>query len=365
MRVLFVTQYGVLAASSRTRAFQYLPHLGRSQIQAQVITVLPDRAIAWSNTLVMRNPWRKAGYYLWATCRTVLCGLRAWAMADGYDVLFIQKVIFPSPVRWLLRRCRPPVVFDFDDAIFTTEVRGGSWLSAWKQRRNARGVPGMLSLADLAIVENEYTGEFARRYCDRVATITGPIDTDRFRPAKTNGAHRDQVVLGWTGSPSTSAYLEMLRPVLARLGGRYPNLSLRVVGADPLDIDGIARETNPWSLEREVDDLREFDIGLNPVPNDPWTRGKGGYKLLQYMAVGLPVVTSPVGINRQLVEDGQSGFWADSAEEWEQRLAALIESPELRRRMGERGREKVEGEYSLGVSSGKLAQLLRQLGGAG
>lgn len=365
MKVLFVTQYGVLAASSRTRVFQYLPYLEKGEIQARILTVLPDEAIRLSNTLVTRNPWRKLAYYLWATYRTALCGWRAWSLSPAYDVLFVQKVLFPAPVRWLFQRRRPRVVLDFDDAIFTTEVRRGSWLSAWKQRRNARSLPAMLSLADLAIVENEYTAEYARQHCARAAIITGPIDTGRFRPADPPRPRTNEVILGWIGSPSTLAYLDLVREPLARLASRYPNLRLRVVGAEAVDMPGIRTEATAWSLDREVEDLQGFDIGLMPIPDDAWTRGKGGYKLLQYMATGLPVVTHPVGINRRLVEDGQVGFWATTAEEWEQRLAALIESPDLRRRMGRKGRETVEAQYSLEVSSTRLVRLLRELGGGG
>ncbi|MEW6751151.1 MAG: glycosyltransferase family 4 protein [Candidatus Latescibacterota bacterium] len=361
MRVLFVTQYGRLAASSRTRVFQYLPYLAENQIQTRVLTVLPDRAIAWSNALVTRTPWRKVAYYAWASYRTLLCGLRAWWMATGCDVLFVQKVIFPAPVRWLLRRRRPPLAFDFDDAIFTTEVRQKSRMAAWKERRNARGLPAMLSLADLVIVENQYTAGYAQQFCRQVATITGPIDTHRFRPAEGGSRHADRVVLGWIGSPSTLPYIALLATALQRLSRRYPQVRLRVVGADRFALDGVDVQATAWDLEREVEDLQGFDVGLTPIPDDPWTRGKGGYKLLQYMATGLPVVTSPVGINQELVEDGKEGFWASSAQEWEQRLAALVESPELRRRMGQRGRAKVGAEYALDASSVRLVGLLRQL----
>ena len=115
--------------------------------------------------------------------------------------------------------------------------------------------------------------------------------------------------------------------------------------------------------KREVEELQGFDVGLMPIPDDPWTRGKGGYKLLQYMATGLPVVTSPVGINQRLVAHGEVGFWALDAVEWEEGLARLIENPELRHRMGRRGRERVEAEYALDISSVKLARLLREVGG--
>ena len=179
MKVLFVTQYGFLAASSRTRVFQYLPYLQKHHIQASILTVLPDSRIAGSQILATHNRWRKIAYYGRAVWRTLICGIQVWLRASAYDILFIQKVIFPAPIRWLLRWRRSPVAYDFDDAIFTTEVRRHNWLTAWKQRRNAAGLPAMLELADLVLVENQYTAEYAGRYCSGVSIITGPIDTER------------------------------------------------------------------------------------------------------------------------------------------------------------------------------------------
>ena len=365
MKVLFATQYGNLAASSRTRVFQYLPYLHQRGIETSVITVLPDRGIRGSQILVTRDGWRKLLYYARASWRTLVCGLRAWWRAGRCDVLFIQKVIFPAPVRWLLAWRRPAVIYDFDDAIFTSEVRERNWLAAWKQRRNRSGLPAMLKLADLALVENQYTAGFAERYCPRVATITGPVDTERYRPRPKPDEPVEEVVLGWIGSATTAGYLDLIRPPLARLAQRFGHLRLRLVGADQIDIEGLLVETRVWDLAREVADLESFDIGLMPMPDDPWTRGKGGYKLLQYMAMGLPVVTSPVGINRQLVQDGAEGFWASSPEEWEDRLARLICDPELRREMGQRGRAAVEAEYAVRVSSQRLWALLEGLVRAG
>jgi glycosyltransferase involved in cell wall biosynthesis len=365
MKVLFATQYGALAASSRTRVFQYLPHLHQRGIETAIITVLPDRGIGGAQLLVTQDRWRKLLYYARASVRTLACGLRAWRRAGKCDVLFIQKVIFPAPVRWLLAWRRPAVLYDFDDAIFTSEVRESNWLADWKQRRNRSGLPAMLKLADLALVENEYTAEFAARYCPSVATITGPVDTERYRARPRPEKPVDEVVLGWIGSATTAAYLEMIRQPLARLGRRFGNLRLRLVGADAMNIEGVPVEASAWDLASEVEDLEGFDIGLMPMPDDPWTRGKGGYKLLQYMAMGLPVVTSPVGINRRIVSDGDEGFWARSPEEWEDRLGRLICNPELRREMGRRGRAAVEAEYAVGVSSRRLLALLEGLAESG
>ena len=358
MNVLFVTQYGYLAASSRTRVFQYLPLLRDQGIDADILTVMPDLGIDGSQLLVTTNRWRKLVYYIWATWRTVRCGLAAWWRLSRYDLLFIQKIIFPAPIRWLLASRRSRTIYDFDDAIFTTEVRTANWLSAWKEWRNAAGLPAVLRLADCALVENPYNEDYASRYCGKVVTITGPIDTRRYMRADVDG--NGTIVLGWIGSATTLPYFERITKPLADLGASYKKICLRVVGASEVQIEGLTVESVPWSLDTEVEELSRFHIGVMPLPDDPWTRGKGGYKLLQYMSMGLPVVSSPVGINCRIVKHGHNGFLAADEGEWRLYLGQLIESPRLRQEMGKRGREIVEREYSLETSSSKLSQIMRE-----
>jgi glycosyltransferase involved in cell wall biosynthesis len=357
VKILFVTQYGVLAASSRTRVFHYLPHLEAAGYQCDVLTVLPDRRISGSQILVTRQLVRKFLYYVWAFWRTFICGVRALLTAHSYDLLFVQKVIFPPFVRWLFRLNETPIIYDFDDAIFTTEVRERNWLAQRKHNRNSAGVPAMLRLAQLALVENEYTASFAHNYCPHVAIITGPIDTCRYSSG-TERVKRGEVVLGWIGSSSTLPYLEMIRPALEEIGRRLGHVRLHVVGAVDMELQHMPVVSKAWSLEEEVEDLRNFDIGLMPMPDDPWTRGKGGYKLLQYMAVALPVITSPVGINRQIVDHGENGFWAETAEQWQEKIEHLVADAELRRHMGRAGRKKMERVYSLNKARETLEKLL-------
>ena len=362
MQVLFVTQYGPRAASSRTRVFNYLPFLRAQGVDCTVLTVLPDRVIAGSQVIASRQPVRKGLYYLGAAWRTWSCGVRVIRWAARFDVLFIQKVIFPPPIRWWLRRSATPVVYDFDDAIFTTEIRTGHWLARWKEARNARGLPAMLSLSRRAVVENQYTGQFARRFCP-VLTITGPIDTSPYdtmaaRPA----VARDKVVLGWIGSGSTVAYLDRIRRPLQSLAARFPSLRLLVIGAEWSAV-GVDVECRPWVLEREAADLAGCDIGIMPIPDDPWTRGKGGFKLLQYMAAGLPVVTDPVGINADIVADGHSGYLVDGDQGWSAALQQLIEDADLRQRLGAVGRQRVKERFAQHVQQGHLLAMLRQVAG--
>lgn len=358
MRVLFVTQYGASMASSRTRVFQYLPYLQGHGVETRVITVVPEAGTAGSGLLATERPWRKVVYYLGTWCRSLLCGWRAWRSSLDCDLLFVQKVIFPLPVRVLLQLRRPRVLFDFDDAIFTSEIRGRHWTAAWKERRNRRGLPAMLKLAEGAVVENGYTGAYAARYC-RVTRITGPVDTGAIRPPAGGRRAGETVVVGWIGSASSAQYLDLLRAPLARLGDRCPGIRLRLVGAVSWSCAGLPVETKEWRLQEESSDLAGFDIGIMPLTEDPWTLGKGGYKLLQYMASALPVVASPVGINAEIVVDGVTGYLARTGEQWEEKLLALAADPELRARMGGMGRERVEAEYSLASQQERFLELLR------
>ena len=349
-----------MAASSRTRVLQYLPYLQQQGLGTHVITILPDGAIAGSQIDVRRQPLRKICYYLWAAWRTWSCGLRVCWGGFRHDILFIQKVILPSPLRWLLRWISAPIVYDFDDAIFTTEIRSGHWLARLKEARNARGLPAMLSLARLAVVENDYTADFAKAHCD-VLKITGPIDISPYTHVEPGVAETvdSPVVLGWIGSGSTVAYLELIGPILQQLA-QHHRLQLLVVGAT-YELSGVEVKCKPWALDEEAADLATCDIGLMPVPDDPWTRGKGGYKLLQYMACGLPVVAHPVGINAQIVEDGSSGFLAADSDTWVKCLTQLCGDADLRRKMGERGRARVESDYSLISQQPRLLTALKAL----
>lgn len=354
MHVLFVAQYGPLAASSRTRVFDYLPHLRKMGVHAEVIVVVSD---AWVRRLNAGGLKNRLLYYWVNWFRTWFVGLYCLWHAKRCDALFIQKVLFPFPIPQILRRYRNKVLFDFDDAIFTLESGGRGWLNQIRRRRRQRGLPAMLRATQCAVVENAYTAAYAQDICPEVVRITGPIDTERYTPGALSES--TDVVLGWIGSPTTTAYLELIREPLLELGQRYKHLRLCLIGASGIVFDSLPTEHKIWSLDTEVLHLRQFDIGLMPLPDDEFTRGKGGYKLLQYMSMGLPVVASPVEINREIVDGGENGFWASSSEEWVACLARLIDDVDLRRKMGQAGRIKMERDYSLKNSSQRLFDILQ------
>lgn len=369
MKILFVAQYGPLAASSRTRVFDYLPLLRRAGVTCDVKVVISDDLIK-RNT---RGVLSRLLYYVLSYSRAWWTGWACVFTASQYDAILIQKVLFSFPIPRLLRRYRQKIFFDFDDAIFTLENPNAGWINRLRTRRRAMGVPAMLQTAHCAIVENAYTAEFAAHYCPRVSQITGPIDTARYVPRKSDSGQANQppapspqplisekVVLGWIGSQWTTRYLDLIRDALVALSRQYPNLELRLIGAGDFDVPGLQIAHMDWALETEVGYLQTFDIGLMPLPDDPFTRGKGGYKLLQYMACGLPVVASPVEINREIVTHGKTGFLAETDSEWIGFLSTLIKNKTLRNRMGAAGRARVVAHYALEKSSEQLLALLQR-----
>ena len=349
MKALIISQYGPLAASSRTRVFQYLPYLEAKGVEVDLVVVVPDELVSAGTSA---SPARRILYYLRCFLNAFRAGFRCVRSAADYHVIYIQKVLLPFPLPELLRRNRHKVVFDFDDAIFTTEAPSENWVSRLRTIRHHSGLPRMLKSSGQTIVENDYTGGHAARFGSKVEIITGPIDTVQYSPGEAE--QNAQLVLGWIGSKTTTRYLELIRIPLVEIKSRFPNLCIRLVGADGVSLDGLEVEILDWSLESELLHLRTFHIGLMPLTDDPWTRGKGGYKLLQYMALGIPAIASPVGINKQIVEDGVDGYLAETEKEWIDRLSKLIVSPDLRDRMGKAGREKMIQEYSLGAASEKL-----------
>ncbi len=359
MKVLFFAQNGPLIPASRTRVFAYLPFLKAAGVHCDVITVVPDRFFVWSRS---GWGWRRWMYYLCVVCRGFLMGFGVVWKTRCVQVVVIQRVLLPALPAWWLRRYRFKVVFDFDDAIFTTEHAEQGFVQRLRAWQHQKAMPRMLKAASHVIVENRYTQHYALTYCPRVSIITGPIDTDRYAPLQKEVS--ESVVLGWIGSPSTTQYLnEILKP-LSELGRRYPHLSLCLIGAGEFDVPGLSVKHIPWSLETEVANLNACDIGLMPLPDDPWTRGKGGYKLLQYLSMGLPVVASPVEINREIVRHGTTGFLAETPEDWVVYVSQLIENIAQRKQMGLLGRQDMMARYSLKDSSLRLLRILQSPGSA-
>jgi len=268
--------------------------------------------------------------------------------ADRFDSVLLQRKLLPSWEFAILRRRARRLVFDFDDAIQhrdSYDRRGPD--SRRRARRFARTVQGV----DLVIAGNTCLARLAvaaGARPDRVCLIPTCVDPSRYSPTPADRG-RSGFDLAWIGSSSTLQGLEKSRAIWERLGVDVPGLRLRIVCDRFPRFDGVQVVEVPWSEATEAAELAGADAGIGWIPDDPWSRGKCGLKLIQYQAAGLPVIANPVGVHAEIVEPGVSGFLAESADEWSRAARALAADPALRERMGRAGRASVESRYAVDV----------------
>jgi glycosyltransferase involved in cell wall biosynthesis len=258
-------------------------------------------------------------------------------------VVLVRKLFRPMQLR-LLRRSSRRLIFDFDDAVLYRDSNREQRMSRLRERMFRETV----SACDRVLAGNGYLAKLAGEFGGTASVVPTCIDDERITPRLDAGPVVGRVVIGWIGSRSTLVYLETLRPVFKRLASRFPNAVVLKVVADDFPADmGLDVERKRWAEPDEADDLRSFDIGVMPLIDDLWTRGKCGFKLLQYMAAGAASVASPVGVNAEIIRSGDNGFLAGDEDEWLSALSGLIDDADLRRSMGLRGRESLRGRYTV------------------
>jgi glycosyltransferase involved in cell wall biosynthesis len=279
-----------------------------------------------------------------------------------YDAVWIEKEAFPWlpwPVEQALLNCKVPIISDYDDAIFHQYDLHKAPLV---RRVLGKKIDRVMAASELVIAGNRYLAERAEAAgAKRVAVVPTVVDAEAYRPAP-EASRGGSPVIGWIGTPSTwTAYMEPLRLTLRDIASEK-NAVLQAVGAGPA-AEGLGVEVLAWSEDREVELIQRMDIGIMPLHDEPWARGKCGYKLIQYMACGLPVVASPVGVNAEIVEHGVNGFLAETDGQWREALSKLLSDPGLRQRMGEAGRQKFEAEFSLQTYAPKILGYMEEVAG--
>ncbi len=295
-----------------------------------------------------------------AVLRGGLRRVRDLLRSGHYDVALISREAAPLGyplIERLLPRLGLPYVFDFDDAIYIPNVSKANRLLA--PLKFAGKVPLVARHASLVVAGNEHLAAWARAHNERVTTIPTTIDLSSYRPPAGLSPNGRPVCIGWSGSLTTVRYLDPLAPVLGELQ-REHGVRLRVIGDESYCIPGTEVEALPWRERTEVEDLSQIDIGIMPLPDDEWARGKCGLKALQYMALSIPTVMSPVGVNTKIAE-GDAARLATSPEQWRSTLAALVSDATLREALGRRGRERVERDYSADAVAPRWAEALRSV----
>ncbi len=340
LRVTFLVPYPEdRAGGQRFRFEQWLRLLPEGSVRADIQPVFSARA--YDGLYEHGHPVRKAGQ----TGAALVRRLRDVLVPGRPDVVFLYREAFPlgpPALEWLLER-RFPLVYDFDDAIHlgsTSEANQG--VSFLKMPSKTGRI---VSWAAATTVGNAYLAGYARRFSSRVHVLPTTLDVDEYRPPANRAAHGG-LRIGWSGSPTTVKHLRSITGALRRVLAELP-AELEVVGAPGFTLEGAGKVTaRPWRRDREIGDVGGFDIGLMPLPDDEWSRGKCGFKALLYMALGVPAVVSPVGVNTEIVEDGVNGLVASTEDEWVDAIKRLGADPELRRRLAAEGRRTVVERYS-------------------
>lgn len=350
MNILLLSRYTRMGASSRLRTMQYLPSLAREGLSVNVFPFFDDQYLQ--------------ALYSGQQTRGSTTGYMAQRIKQLWkrptpDLIWLEYEALPW-IPWLIERAvlprRVPIVSDYDDAVFHRydKHRRGT-VRALLGRKIGR----VMAASDLVMAGNPYLADNARRAgAKRVERVPTVVDLEAYDVDPADKSN-DTPCIGWIGTPQT--WKELAHPVHTVLDPLLmQNRALfRAVGAGMQPETDGTLEIFPWTEDTEVSLIQSMDIGVMPLPDTPWTRGKCGYKLIQYMACGLPVVASPVGVNRDIVEHGVNGFLAESDDEWRAAIKTLLNDADLRQRMGTAGRRKVEEQYSLQVWGPRVAELLR------
>jgi len=348
MKILLLSRYGSLGASSRVRFLQYLPYF---QSQGAEVTVKP----------LLSDTYLKALYNGGSRWREVLKGyaIRVLVLLTTrqYDVVIIEKELFPfmpAIAERFLNLIGVPCVVDYDDALFH---RYDCHPNPWVRRLLGKKIDSVMRHAECVTAGNQYLADRAHKAgAKKVEIIPTVVDTDKYqiKPRRT----KDVLTVGWIGIPQTSKYLEPLLPVFESLKQEFA-VRFVAVGANPEDFKGTPVEAWQWSEDSETKSVQQFDIGIMPLVDSPWERGKCGYKLIQYMACGVPVVASPVGVNCEIVKEGKNGRLADTEEQWRQALSEMLKFGQYRLdEMGRLGRKMVVERYSLKSQGPRLVKAI-------
>jgi len=348
--IIFFTKYSRAGASSRYRTLQYIPYFERNGFRCTVSPLFDDAYLEF------RYRYGKASK------KAVLIAFfrRIWTLIKcrNFDVLVIEKELFPyfpafatSVLSWM----GVPYVVDYDDALFHQYDEHRLHLV---RRVLGSKISRVMGGAALVVAGNKYLAEYAKKAgSPKVRVVPTVVDLESY-PGPIRASNREGVfTIGWIGSPSTTIYLEMIAPALAEVCANGVARVL-LIGSGPCNLAGVPVGRIPGYEATEVENICKFDVGVMPLPDDPWERGKCGLKLIQYMACELPIVASPVGVNGEIVEDSHNGFLADDHDSWVRSLMALRDNPDLCSQMGRAGRAKVENQYSLQVWAPALADLL-------
>ncbi len=292
--------------------------------------------------------------------KSLIKRIRDVQKANDYDLIFIQREAFMTGTTFFekkLKKTGKKVIFDFDDAIWLPNISEVNKKFEWAKTPFKTSI--LISLSDLVIAGNQYLADYAKKYSQNVVVIPTTIDTEYHKRTKPE-SEKDTITIGWTGSHTTIQYFELALPFLQEIKRKYGSkISIKVIGDDTFENKELGIKGMAWNKEREITELSSFDIGIMPLPDDEWVKGKCGLKALQYMALEIPCVISSAGVNGEIISEGINGYLAKTTEEWIEKISLLIEDHKLRRLIGTQARKTVQERYSVNSQKERYLELIR------
>ena len=297
----------------------------------------------------------------WILIKCILIRVFDVINSFNYDIVFVQReAIFlgTSIFERLIRFSGAKLVFDFDDAVWNLDVSESN--KRFSFLKNPKKTASIIRFSNLIFAGNFFLKEYAKRYNDNVVIIPTTIDTNEYQLKKTT--NKDRVCIGWSGSETTVVHFNLSIPVLKRVQRKFGDkVYFKTIGIKEYGQEGLKIKNVKWSLETEVKELSEIDIGIMPLPDDAWAKGKCGLKGLQYMALGIPTIMSPVGVNSEIIQDSINGYLASDEEEWFEKISLLIEDFNLRLTIGKESRKTIVENYSVQANEGLYVSLFNSL----
>jgi len=354
-KVLFVCLHRPdRSPSQRFRFEQYLDYLKKNGFDYKFSWLLNEHddkffysqgKLFKKGLIVLKSIWKRIG---------------ETARASNYDIVFVQREGLMLGTAFFEKRFaqKTKLIFDFDDSIWLQNVSvANKKFSIFKDAGKTKKI---IQLADLIFAGNNYLADYAKAFNRNVVIIPTTIDTDLYKPVERSP--NEKICIGWSGSITTIEHMETKINALAEIKRRFgERVYFKIVGDGNYYSNLLETKGLPWKKESEIKDMAEFDIGIMPLPDTEWAKGKCGLKGLQYMALAIPTIMSPVGVNTEIINDGKNGFLADSDDEWIEKLSLLINSAELRKELGKAGRHTVEDKYSVSANRNLYLQYFNQL----
>ena len=310
--------------------------------------------------LAFRDVLKSAGYslILQELPRAALDRMRVYRTIGDVDAVILQRNLLSLPELLVLRLSAKKLIFDFDDAIWMRDSYNPRGFYSSKQEYRFRF---LMRAVDAVVAGNDYLADKARECVRRAHVVTIPtcVNPDRYHAVEHRSTATVRMV--WIGSQSTLQGLEQFRDCLEVIGRRVPGVRLKLICDRFLTFQNLPVDAVPWSAETETREIADADIGISWIPDDPWSCGKCGLKILQYQAAGLPVVTNPVGVHTRMVRTDETGFLPTTTEEWVNAVQHLATNVDLRRKLGTAGRQQVVTDYSVATGGRMWVAMLNQL----